>query len=137
MAFGHGKDSVFSLDDTADSLTAITAYVTNVDGLPGDIDMGDTTTQGKESKTYVAGLHDATVTVALMWDPTMDGYIGTLAQQKVARGFEYGPAGSTAGDVKYSGESLIKSYKVASPVADVVTATLVLQVTGDVTRGTY
>lgn len=137
MAFGHGKDSTFSMDDTADSLTDITAYVTNVEGLPGENDLGETTTQGKEAKTYISGLHDATITVALMWDATMDGLIGSVAQQKVARGIQYGPVGTTAGNVKVTCETLIKSYKVGSPVGDVVTATLVLQKTGDVTIGTF
>jgi hypothetical protein len=137
MAFTHGKDSVFSLDDTGGSLQDISAYVNSVDGLPGDIDMAETTTLGNESKTYIAGLDDAQVTVAGIWDSTLDGYVGSLAQRKTARTFEWGPEGSTASNVKVSGEGFIQSYTASSPVGDIVTFSMTIQVTGGVTIGTY
>jgi len=138
MAFTHGKDSVFSLDDTGGSLQDITAFVNGVDGLPGDIDMAETTTLGNEAKTYIPGLDDAQVTVSGVWDSTLDGYVGTLAQRKAAtRTFEWGPEGSTASNVKFSGEGYIQSYSASSPVGDIVTWSMTIQVTGGVTVGTY
>ena len=137
MAFVHGKNSVFKIDNTSNSLTDITAYVTNVEGLPGDTATGKTTTLGKESETYIPGLHDAVITVALIWDATLDGIIGTVTQQKVIRDVEYGPAGSTGGFVKHSCAVWITSYKVGSPVGDVVTASLTLQKSGDLTTGVF
>ena len=70
-------------------------------------------------------------------DPALDAVVGTIAQQKVIRAFEYGPAGNTSGNVKWSGNVLITSYTISSPVGDVVTFNLGLQLTGDVTRGTF
>ena len=137
MAFVHGKNSVFKIDNTSNSITDISAYVTNVEGLPGDTATGKTTTLGDESETYIAGLHDASITVDLIWDATLDGIIGTVTQQKVSRDVEYGPAGSTGGFVKHSCAVYITSYKIGSPVGDVVTASLTLQKTGDLTTGTF
>ena len=137
MAFVHGKNSVFKIDDTADSLTDISQYVTNVTGLPGDTATGKTTTLGKESETYIPGLHDASIKVDLIWDSALDGIIGNVTQQKVSRDIEYGPAGSTGGFVKHSCAVFITSYKIGSPVGDVVTASLTLQKTGDLTTGTF
>ena len=137
MAFVHGKNSVFKIDNTSNSITDISAYVTNVEGLPGDTATGKTTTLGKESETYIPGLHDAVITVALIWDATLDGIIGNVTQQKVERDVEYGPAGSTGGFVKHACAVLITSYKIGSPVGDVVTASLTLQKTGDLTIGTF
>lgn len=135
MTFVHGKDSFFSIDNTSDSPTDISAYITNVDGIPGDTAAAKTTTMTKESETYIAGLHDASITIALIWDATLDGIIGTTTQQKVERDFVYGPSGSSG--VKHSGAVLITSYKIGSPVGDVVTASLTLQKTGDLSTGTF
>ena len=137
MALVHGKNSIFKIDNTSDALTDISQYVTNVEGLPGDTATGKTTTLGKESETYIPGLHDAVITVALIWDATLDGIIGTVTQQKVIRDVEYGPAGSTGGFVKHSCAVWITAYKVGSPVGDVVTASLTLQKSGDLTTGTF
>ena len=137
MAFVHGKDSVFKIDNTSDSLTDISQYVTNVAGLPGDTSTGKTTTLGDESETYIAGLHDASITVDLIWDSALDGIIGNVTDQKTIRDVEYGPAGSTGGFVKHSCAVFITSYKVGSPVGDVVTASLTLQKSGDLTTGVF
>jgi hypothetical protein len=50
--------------------------------------------------------------------------------------FEYHPAGTTAGTPKVSGECLVSNYEVSSSVADLVTFTVSLQITGNVTWGT-
>ena len=137
MAFVHGKDSVFKIDNTSNSLTDISQYVTNVTGLPGDTATGKTTTLGDESETYIAGLHDASITVDLIWDAALDGIIGNVTDQKTIRDIEYGPAGSTGGFVKHSCAVFITSYKIGSPVGDVVTASLTLQKSGDLTTGVF
>ena len=55
MAFTHGKDSVFKLDNASGSLTDISTYVNNVD-FPETADVSETTTLGADNKTYIAGL---------------------------------------------------------------------------------
>jgi hypothetical protein len=82
------------------------------------------------------GLTDSTISVSGMWDSTLDGYIAGGAEP-ASRSFVFGPAGSTAGNVKYTGEAIVTSYSISNPVGDVVTFSLDLQVTGAVTRTTY
>ena len=63
MAFTHGKDSVFKLDNSSGSLTDISTYVNNVD-FPETADVSETTTFGADNKTYIAGLKDATISLS-------------------------------------------------------------------------
>lgn len=133
--FVHGKSTDFELDDTGGVSRNISNVLTSVD-FPETIDVAETTAFGSTSKSYIVGLKDATISVSGIWDATVDGYIMGGAQP-ATRSFVYGPAGSTATNVKYTGEAIVTNYSVSNPVGDVVTFTLDLQVTGDVTRGTY
>ena len=85
---------------------------------------------------FIVGLETATISISGLWDATVDGYMkgGT---EPASRSFIYGPAGSTGGNVKYTGEAIMTNYSISSPVGDVVTYSADLQVTGAVTRGTY
>jgi len=80
-------------------------------------------------------LRDATISVSGIWDATVDGYI--IGTEPATRTWIFGPAGSTGGNVKYTGEAILTSYSVSNPVSDVVTYSLDLQVTGNVTRTTF
>lgn len=133
----HGKDSVFSIDDTTGNPADITPYVDTVEGLPGSIEMADSSVLGLESHTYEPGLGTGSITVGGPWSAALDAIVGTQAQRKVSRTFAYGPAGSAGGSIKYSGECFISEYSVSSPVGDIVRWSGTLQVSGDVTRGTY
>ncbi len=77
MAFTHGKDSVFKLDNSGGSLTDISTYVNNVD-FPETADVSETTTLGADNKTYIAGLKDATISLAGLWDATADAIFGAM-----------------------------------------------------------
>ena len=71
-------------------------------------------------------------------DTTINGAIAALQNgTQASLSFEYGPEGTTSGRKKYSGECIITSYEVSSPVGDVVTFSLEAQNTGDVTVGTW
>jgi len=133
--FQHGKNTDFEIDDTGGSSRNISDTVTNVD-FPETIDTAETTAFGSTSKSYIVGLRDATISVSGIWDATVDGYIRGGAEP-ASRSFIFGPAGDTGGNVKYTGEAIVTNYSISNPVGDVVTYTLDLQVTGDVTRGTY
>lgn len=133
--FQHGKNTDFEIDDTGGVSRDISNTVTNVD-FPETIDTAETTAFGSTSKSYIVGLRDATISVSGIWDATVDGYIRGGAEP-ASRSFIFGPAGDTGGNVKYTGEAIVTNYSISNPVGDVVTYTLDLQVTGDVTRGTY
>lgn len=141
MAFAHGKGAAFQLDDSSGSLVDLSSYLDEV-SFPRSIETGETTTFQDTSKTYVVGLRDSTLSLSGKYDPTADAHFSAVDANLAAGSissvsFEYGPAGSASGAIKYSGEALLTSYEVSSPVADVITFSAELQVTGDVTRGTY
>lgn len=136
MAFVHGKDSVFKLDNSGGALTDISTYVNSVD-FPETVDVAETTTLGDGSKSYIVGLKDATLSISGLWDSTLDGILGAVVGQSATLSFEYSPEGTTGGNVKYTGECILTSYSQSSPVGDVVGFSADMQVSGDVTRATH
>jgi len=136
MAFTHGKDSVFKLDDSGGTLTDISSYINSVD-FPETADVAETTVLGDGNKTYIVGLKDATIAIAGLWDSTIDGILGAVVGQSATLSFEYSPEGTTAGNIKYTGECILTSYAQSSPVGDVVAYSADFQVSGAVTRGTH
>ena len=136
MAFVHGKSADFRLDNSGGSLTDISSYLDNV-SFPQPIETAETTTFGSSSKSYIVGLKDSSISVSGKWDPTVDAHIAAVLGQTASLSFQYGPAGTTVSNIKYTGECFVTSYDVTAPVGDIVTFSLELQVTGAVTRGTY
>lgn len=136
MAFTHGKDSVFKLDNSGGSLTDISAYVNNVD-FPETVDVAETTVLGKDNKTYIVGLKDATISLSGLWDSTADAIFGAVLGQSSTLSFEYSPEGTSSGKVKYTGETILTNYAISSPVGDVVAYSADLQVSDSITRGTH
>lgn len=136
MPFVHGKSTDFRIDNSGGTLTDISAYCDSVD-FPQTIETAETTTFGDSNKDYIVGLKDATISFSGKWDATLDGILAPIAGQTASVSFQYGPAGSTATNVKYTGECFLTSYQITGAVGDVVTFSAEAQVTGAVTRGTY
>jgi len=138
MAFKHGKNASFKVDNSGGTLTDISSYLNEV-SLPRSIETGETTSfqTAGGAKTYVVGLNDSTVSIKGTWDATLDAHLAGILGQDASVSFEYGPEGTATGAVKYTGEGLMTSYETSSPVADVVTFSAEFQVTGTVTRGTF
>ena len=132
--FAHGKSTDFALDDTGGTSRSLANTLTDV-SFPQSIDTAETTAFGSTNKSYIVGLKDTTISVSGLWDATIDGYLS--GTEPASRSFIYGRAGSTGGNVKYTGEAIMTNYSVSNPVGDVVTYSVDLQVTGAVTRGTY
>lgn len=139
MAFAHGKTGAFKLGTTGTPGTVVdlSAWLDNV-SFPESVDTGETTVFGQSSKSYVVGLKDSTISISGKWDATtLDPQLFGLLGSTVAVTWEYGPAGSTVGMVRYTGTAFMTSYQVTTPVADVVTFSCDFQVTGNVTRNTF
>lgn len=133
MAATHGKNTVFKVQDSGSTLRDLSAYLTS-DGLSREADVPETTTKGSNSKSYIAGLLDGTVSIEGTWDATADGYLAGILN--LSRNFEYHPAGTAATTPKYTGSCILTKYEVSSDVGDVITFSGEFQITGDVTRGT-
>lgn len=143
MAFSHGKGGAFRLDNAAGSLTDISTYLDDI-SFPQTVETGETTTfqSPGSAKTYVVGLRDTTLSLSGRYDPTIDALLsGVIEAQEsgtlATASFEFGPAGSASSAIRYTGEAIVTSYDMTTPVGDVVTFTAELQVTGPVTRGTF
>ena len=136
MAFVHGKSAVFKLDNSSGSLVDYSAYLEEV-SMPRSVETAETTTFGSSAKSYITGLSDATISISGKFDSAADATLAAVLGQAATLSFEYGPAGSTAGLIKYSGECIMTSYEIGASVGDAVTASVELQVTGTITRGTW
>lgn len=136
MAFKHGKSAVFKVDNAGGTLTDISVYLNEITH-PRSIETGETTSFGNSAKTYLVGLTDSTISIKGTWDSVVDAHLAAVIGQEASLTYEYGPTGSTATSIKYTGECYLTSFETTSPVADVVTFSAEFQVTGTVTRSTY
>tara|TARA_Y100001973_G_scaffold76386_1_gene111661 strand:+ start:488 stop:898 length:411 start_codon:yes stop_codon:yes gene_type:complete len=136
MAFVHGKNSVFKLDNASGSLTDISAFVNNVD-FPETADVAESSVLGSSNKTYLVGLRDASISITGIFDATVDAILGAVVGQTATLSYEYSPEGTASGKIKYTGEAILTNYALSSPVGDVVAYSADLQCSGAVTRGTH
>lgn len=125
----HGKNTEFSIDNSAGTPVDISTYCDNVD-FPGlSADTSETTGFGATSKSFTAGQLTGTFSVSGSWDATLDAVMAGIVGK--AGTFSYVPGG---GAVTYSGEAICTSYQVSSPKDDTVKWSAAFQVTGDVGR---
>jgi hypothetical protein len=82
------------------------------------------------------GLRDSTISIEGIYDPTADGYLNLVAGLSTATAFEYFPNGTPVGSTKpkFSGNCILTSYEVSTPVDGAATFTAEFQVSGAVTR---
>lgn len=141
MAFVHGKNGSFELDNSSGTLTALDS-ISNEFSFSQSIETAETTTFGSSAKTYITGLNDATVSLSGLFDATSAGVIeatidalidGTNASATLV----FGPAGNTSGLKKYTQEVIVTSYDISVPVGDVVSLSVEFQRTGATTIATY
>jgi TP901-1 family phage major tail protein len=141
MAFVHGKKAVFKIDNSAGTPTDISAFCEEV-SLSRSIETAETTTFGNDSKTYITGLTDATVSLsgkfdaanASAVDAVLTGILGSAST--VSWAYRTSSASTSTSNPEYQGEGILTSYEVAATVGDAVTFSAELQVSGAVTRAT-
>jgi hypothetical protein len=140
MAFTHGKNGVFKIDNAAGTLSTLTAYVDSVD-FSNSVDVAESTTMGAEAKTYLSGQSDGTLSISGKYDSTAstgpDVVLNGLVGLETSSTFEVGPEGSTAGKIRYTGECFLTGYSIGIPVGDVVTFTADFQITGAITKNAF
>jgi hypothetical protein len=141
VAFVHGKDAVFSLDDSTGTLRLIKAYLNQVSGLPGARGLSEVTAFGDGGQKNIPGLAINAFSIAGHADFATATAIGQLLNglrtTTATSSFEYGPEGSTTGKVKYTGECWMTDYEVAASVSDKVSISASFSVDGLVTVTTY
>lgn len=137
----HGSQTYFAVEDSAGTtLRDLSVYLDNVDFNRGQ-DTHDDTTFTRTGHTYRGGLTNGTIGISGMYDKTAttgpDVVLRSLVGKSDTVGFEYGPDGNTVGLPKFSGECVLESYNVSSPVADLVKFTASFNISGAVTDGTF
>ena len=141
MAFFDSKVSKFRIDDTGSLLRDLSAYITDVRGLPGPRELNEVTALGDSGARFIPGLQDVAIVLNGIFDNTAtsgpDAVFGPLRTHTSAADFEYGPEGSATGNVKYSGTCWVVTYELRSRVGNLVEWSATLQVEGTVARGTF
>lgn len=128
MAFNHGS--------VATILFASVEYSADFKNVNFDtsIDIAETSALGTTSKTYVPGLESSKLKCGGMLEPTMEAAL--VALKRTITTFEYRPAGTGTGKVKYTGSCIITTLSIGTGVGDMASFDADVQVTGPVTRGT-
>ena len=134
--FRHGKNASFKVDNSGGTLTNISDTLNSVT-FPREIETLETTSFGSSTRSYVVGFSDATISIEGSFDATVDAHLAGILGQEASVSFEYGPEGTPAGLVKYTGEALMTSYETSAGVGDIVTYSAEFQVTGAITRGAF
>ncbi len=132
MAFLHGKSISVLVNDTNLSSFLNDASVTY------NAETAETTAFGDSAKTYIIGLSDGTISLSGMYEGSSTGFDAAItsslaASNEATTSIFYGtPA---AGLRTSMAGGLINSYDISTPVGDVVSASLDIQVDGGVTQG--
>jgi hypothetical protein len=141
MAFVHGKNAYFAVDDTGGVLRNLSTFLDSVSGLPGAVSLSEVTAFGDGGTKHIPGLENVSFSIAGHWDPTTTtGPHAVLSG--ISRGtngpytFEYSPQGNSAGNELLSGECWCTGYEAGAAVADKVSFSAEFQVNGIVNFGT-
>lgn len=126
MAFVHGKNTHIELDSND-----LSAYV-NQSELTRSADSHDTTTYGKEAHDFEGGLKNGTATMSGIYDDTAStgprAVIEPLVGTKVTLVRQ--PEGTGSGKPQDSVTVLVTNYVETNPVADMVTWSCEMQLSG-------
>jgi len=134
MAKFNSRVSVFKFDTTGDSLTDVSAYLTEISGLPGERELIESTTIGDAGREREPNLENGMIRLAGFYDDTAttgpDEIFGTQLTHTSAMNFEYYPDATQ----KYSGTAWVRRYEITTRVGEMVGFTVELEVNGQVTR---
>lgn len=136
MAKKRGILTDFRLDNSGGTLTDISTQCTMVD-LSNDVESFDVTAFQSGSKEYLVGFSDGKFSVEGFFDGTINAHLMGIKGQEATVSFQWGPEGSATGKPKFTGECFLTNYKPASAVNAPNKFSLALQVSGDITVGTY
>lgn len=129
--FSHGKEAVFKVADSGATLRDV-SNVLNTATLSREVDTAEVSALGDDDKSYIPGLRDATVSVEGMADVTTSGYFDGILGATTT--FEFYPAGTASGQVKYSGSCILTSFETGAELGGAVTVSGEFQITGGITR---
>ncbi len=137
--YSHGKNLYFMLNTVN-----ISTYVEEVNGLPGETDLGDVSAGGSTGHKWYPGLKKATIAVKCI---LFDGAAGsswtvataakTLSDAGTAVAFVYGQRGNTAGMPRVTGNCWVKTIDSPAKVTDPNKFTMTLEAEDGYTIDTF
>ena len=139
MAFKFTDKSYFAVDaSVGGTLVSITAYVTEVSGLPGGKNLVEVTALGDPGAKFIPGLENVRVSLSGVYDNAAtnnpETVFGIARQGTATLSIKYAPEGSGTGTA-YTAEVWVAEYQVLSRVGNAVEWSASLQVDGTVLRG--
>lgn len=130
MAKQHGKDAVVQLAGND-----LSAYTKNT-AFNRKADIHDTTCYGADGHTKGAGLTDGTVTISGVYDAGTSGtpkeVIQPILGSSITYAFTYRPEGSGSGLHQSVCNVIVAEYDETVPVADFISWSASLEISGDV-----
>ena len=130
MAFSHGRKTFISLNGVD-----LSTFVTT-SSLEKTTDKHDVTTYGADDHGYQGGLRDGTCTMSGIYDNTAGGPRATIQAIRAAGAnvtLIRRPDGTGSGKAQDSVSVLVEKYNETNPVADMVTWSCDMQMSGAVT----
>ena len=141
LAFFDSRVSRFLIFDAGGSSRDLSPFIADVRGLPGDRTLNEVTALGDSGARFIPGIEDVTFLVSGIFDDRAprgpDAVLGPLRAHSSPVRFEYGPRGTSAGSVRYSGSCWVASYRLRSRVGNRVEWAAALQVDGTVERDSF
>lgn len=138
MAFIDGRGSRFHIADTGGAMRDLSAYITEVRGLPGERTLNDATALGDSEARFKPAGEQVEFTLRGIFDDTpvvgADAVLGALRYHNSATRFQYAPSGFADGKARYTGECWVKSYELLSRAGEPVSWQAAFQVEGAVSR---
>ena len=138
MAFIDGKGSRFRITDAGGVMRDMSAYITEVRGLPGERTLNDVTALGDSGARYKPGGESVSFTLRGLFDDAADvgadAILGGLRLHTSSTAFEYAPTGFGTGKTRYTGNCWVKTYELLSRAGELVSWSATLQVEGTVNR---
>lgn len=137
MAKVHSKNTVFKVDNSAGSLVDISGSLDSIEGLPGSYESIDTTSFGDGGHKTILGFSNAKIQLGGSFEAATHTVLSGILGQDATVTFEYGPAGSTSGLVKLTGEGRLSQYSISEQVGGKASFTATVDVEGAVTSTTW
>ena len=131
MAGSHGRYAQFSLEDSTTVARMLRAWLSNI-SMPRSVDQAETSVFSSSDKTFVPGARGGTISLAGIWDTTIDGYVGPVVG--LDKNWAYYPNTTGVGAIKYNGAGIITAYDIVSPIAGAVTWTATIVINGTIGR---
>lgn len=106
-----------------------------------DVDTTTFVSTANPPKTFLLGFTEREIKLSGLFDATAttgpDAVLSADLGGSTARVWKYGPYGSTAGNVQYTGSGYLMQYDLKGSVGSAVAFEATIKVTGSITRTTF